>query len=61
MTVNKITTPPTQQEQINKINEIIDNLGGSVAWGNISGTLSNQTDLQNALDEKTLVTFREWS
>ena len=23
---------------------------GSVAWGNISGTLSNQTDLQNELD-----------
>lgn len=26
--------------------------GGNAAWGNISGTLSNQTDLQNALDAK---------
>lgn len=26
--------------------------GGSVAWGGISGTLSNQTDLQNALNAK---------
>jgi hypothetical protein len=26
--------------------------GGSVSWGGITGTLSNQTDLQNALDAK---------
>ena len=26
--------------------------GGSIAWGNITGTLSNQTDLQTALDGK---------
>lgn len=55
MTVNKITAPPTPQGQIDKINEIIDNLGsgGTVpVWGNITGTLSNQTDLQDALDEK---------
>lgn len=26
--------------------------GGSPAWGNITGTLSNQTDLQNVLDGK---------
>lgn len=26
--------------------------GGSVAWGGITGTLSNQTDLQSALDAK---------
>lgn len=25
-------------------------ISGSVAWGNITGTLSNQTDLQNALN-----------
>lgn len=30
MTVNKITTPPTPQAQIDKINEIIDNLGGGL-------------------------------
>ena len=33
---------------------------GSAIWGNISGTLSNQTDLQNALDSKASVTFRDW-
>lgn len=27
-------------------------VGGSVAWGDITGTLSNQTDLQTALDAK---------
>jgi hypothetical protein len=27
-------------------------MAGSVAWGTIGGTLSNQTDLQNALDAK---------
>ena len=27
--------------------------GSTVAWGDITGTLSNQTDLQNALDAKT--------
>ena len=26
--------------------------GGSASWGNIQGTLSNQTDLKNALDDK---------
>ena len=26
--------------------------GGTSAWGSITGTLSNQTDLQNALDDK---------
>ncbi len=29
--------------------------GGSAAWGSITGTLSDQTDLQNALDAKTPV------
>lgn len=27
--------------------------GGSAAWGDITGTLSDQTDLQSALDDKT--------
>lgn len=30
----------------------IDNLSGSASWGNITGTLSNQTDLQSALNAK---------
>ena len=32
---------------------IYSEAGDEAAWGNISGTLSNQTDLQSALDEKT--------
>lgn len=35
------------------IKAYVDNsTGGNVMWGNITGTLSNQTDLQNALDDK---------
>lgn len=30
----------------------VDNTGGAPAWGSITGTLSNQTDLQNALNLK---------
>lgn len=30
----------------------IANAGGSSTWGSITGTLSNQTDLKNALDDK---------
>ena len=55
MTVNKLTFPSKDNEVQNKINEIIDNLGGggvAPVWGNITGTLSNQTDLQSALNAK---------
>ena len=31
--------------------------GGDAIWGDITGTLSNQTDLQNALDEKANTTY----
>lgn len=33
----------------------------SATWGNITGTLSNQTDLQNALNAKSTVTIADWS
>ena len=32
----------------------------SAQWGNIEGELSNQTDLQEALDNKTQVIIRSW-
>ena len=32
--------------------ELVVNAGGNTEWGNITGTLSNQTDLQEILDEK---------
>ena len=34
---------------------------GEAIWGDIVGTLSDQTDLQDALDAKASVTFRDWS
>lgn len=33
----------------------------STAWGSITGTLSNQTDLQNALNGKSKVTMKDWT
>ena len=33
----------------------------TVGWGGITGTLSDQTDLQDALDAKASVTIRDWS
>ena len=35
--------------------------GGASVWGQITGTLSDQTDLQSALDAKSSVTLRDWS
>lgn len=35
--------------------------GGSAAWGSITGTLSNQTDLQNALDAKVTLGGVDWT
>lgn len=35
------------------IKAYVDNsTGGNVMWGNIAGNISNQTDLQDALDDK---------
>lgn len=35
------------------IKAYVDNsTGGNVMWGNIAGNISNQTDLQNALNSK---------
>ena len=45
MTVSKLTSPPNQQEEIDKINEIIDNLGGG---GGADTDLSNLTTQGNA-------------
>ena len=32
-----------------------------IDWGDIGGTLSNQTDLQNALNAKSTVTLKDWT
>ena len=42
-----------------EIDALLDGIGGgSVSWGDIGGTLSNQTDLQNALNAKA---SRDWA
>lgn len=42
-------------------NNVISNTQTSANWGNITGTLSNQTDLQNALNAKSKVTIKDWT
>src|SRR5690606_4745118 len=34
---------------------------GNIVWGNVTGTLSDQTDLQAALDEKKINNARYWN
>lgn len=41
-----------QTRTISGIVTLVNNGGASVDWGNILGTISSQTDLQNALDAK---------
>ena len=41
-------------------NIVISGEGGSSSWGNITGTLSDQTDLQGALDDKSKVSMKDW-
>lgn len=47
------TGTPVYSLQVDASGNIIEGgLGGSATWGNITGTLSNQTDLQTALNAK---------
>lgn len=50
MTITKISGAVTPIAEADKINEIIDNMAAGVVWGSITGTMSNQTDLQTALN-----------
>lgn len=47
MTVSKITTAPTPNETIGKINEIIDNLGGTATDVQINGTSITSNNVAN--------------
>lgn len=47
---NLTTSDDTVQEVAQKLDDL--SVGGSPTWGSITGTLSNQTDLQSALDGK---------
>lgn len=72
MTVSKITSAPTPNETIGKINEIIDNLGGggsSTLSGLSDVTITSATSGQVlgyngsawVNTANTTITFREWS
>ena len=58
-------TNPTQGQNLtyDAINSrwINSSTSATVGWGGITGTLSDQTDLQNALNAKASVTIRDWS
>lgn len=45
----------------NNLGSAITITSGGGTWGSITGTLSDQTDLQTALNAKSTVTFRDWS
>lgn len=50
--ISATDTTYTAGTGISIVNGVISNTQTSAEWGNITGTLSNQTDLQNALDAK---------
>jgi hypothetical protein len=52
---NRDFTPPQLRQVINGVESAIGNgSGGSTSWGSITGTLSNQTDLETALNERLI-------
>lgn len=63
MTVNKFTDPPTQPETVQKINEIIDNLGGGVDIDNttITENLSNKIQTVAVIDNQSGNAIKTWT
>ena len=61
MTVNKITTPPSQKGVIDKINEVIDNLGGTVdqTYNPTSTNAQSGTAVAGAIAQSVII--RTWS
>lgn len=57
-------TNPTQGQNLtyDAVNQVWKNTSttATVAWGGITGTLSDQTDLQNALSSKSVI-YRDWT
>jgi hypothetical protein len=49
------TTQPLSANQGRILNDLITSSSTSSLWGNITGTLSNQTDLQSELDAKSII------
>lgn len=67
MTVSKLTSPPNAQEEIDKINEIIDNLGGggggSVSIDNLSITENASNEIQTVavIDNRSGNAIKTWT
>lgn len=62
MSVNKITSPISELQLINKTNEIIDNL--VTVDATLSTTSENPVQnkvITNAIEEKATVTFIDWT
>ena len=65
MTVDKITSPVSPKELIDKTNEIIDNLGAGVTVDTVLSTESTNPvenkAIANAVNAKSSVVFVDWT
>ena len=63
MTVNKLSLPAKENAVQNKINEIIDNLSGSITvdqtYNSSSSNAQSGTAVEDALDESLII--RDWT
>ena len=57
---NDLTNTLTAGTGISIDNGVINNTQTSAEWGNIEGDITEQTDLQNALGEKSKVSIVDW-
>lgn len=53
----KVSSKTYSANEIEGLAEFVEEHGGSSVWGGITGTLSNQTDLQSVLDQKASKSF----
>ena len=63
LTDTVITSPSDGQHLVYDANNQVwknTTSAATVSWGGITGTLSSQTDLQNALDAKSGCILRRW-
>ena len=57
--VSKITTPPNDQQIIDKINEVIDDMGTVKSVNNATPDANGNVSI--SIPASTTITFREWS
>lgn len=63
MTVSKITTPPSQKGVIDKINEVIDNLGGAPDIDGVTISTNSDDELQaiGVIDDNSGSAIKTWT